>query len=280
METIRKAIVAVLREQQPATVRQVFYQLVSVGAIGKTEAEYKQTVCRLLTEMRLEGRIPFGWIADSTRWMRKPTSYSSLEQALRRTAESYRRSVWDRVPTYVEVCLEKDALAGVLYEVTAEYDVPLMVTRGYPSISYLYEAAATMHQIGIEKDIYIYYFGDRDPSGVDIPRNVEARLRQFTRHEPRITFEVVAVTEEQIAGLNLPTRPTKQSDSRSINFTGESVEVDAIPPEILRDLARDCIERHIDRATLHSLEYAEQSERDVLLAWATQAANPEGGPAR
>src|SRR5262249_45294235 len=79
MEAIREVIVEVLRQHRPATVRQVFYRLVSMGAIAKTEAEYKQTVCRLLTEMRLERRIPFGWIADNTRWMRKPTTYSSLE---------------------------------------------------------------------------------------------------------------------------------------------------------------------------------------------------------
>src|SRR5262249_52347829 len=197
--------------------------------------------------------------------MRKPTTYSSLESALRRTAEAYRRSVWDRMPVYVEVWLEKDALAGVLYDVTAGYDVPLMVTRGYPSISYLYEAAMMMHRIGMEKEIFIYYFGDRDPSGVDIPRNVEARLRQFTQHEPRIHFEVMAVTEDQVDELKLPTRPTKQTDSRAINFTGASVEVDAIPPETLREMVLDCIEQHIDPSVLRDLEIAERSERDVLL---------------
>ena len=57
------------------TVRQVFYRLVTLGAIGKSEPEYKTTVVRLLTEMRLAGEIPFGWIADNTRWMRKPRTY-------------------------------------------------------------------------------------------------------------------------------------------------------------------------------------------------------------
>jgi hypothetical protein len=35
------------------------------------------------------------------------------------------------------VWTEKDALAGVLVEVTVEYDVPLMVSRGFASVSYL-----------------------------------------------------------------------------------------------------------------------------------------------
>lgn len=128
MEEIREAIRRVLIDDHPMTVRQVFYQLTSLGVIAKTEGEYKSTVVRLLTEMRRARYVPFGWIADNTRWMRKPNTYSSLEQALRITAQAYRRSVWDNQDVYVEVWLEKDALSGVLYDVTEEFDVPLMVT--------------------------------------------------------------------------------------------------------------------------------------------------------
>jgi hypothetical protein len=69
---IREAIYYTLAADHPATVRQVFYRLVSGGVIEKTEAEYKQTVCRLLTEMRLSGYLSFDSIADNTRWMQKP----------------------------------------------------------------------------------------------------------------------------------------------------------------------------------------------------------------
>jgi hypothetical protein len=141
MDTIRRAIAATLAAHQPMTVRQVFYALTTQGVIAKTEAEYKGTVCRLLAEMRRDGTIPYTWLADATRWMRKPTTYSSVEQALRRTASTYRRALWDDSPTVVEVWLEKEALAGVLVEITREWDVPLMVTRGYPSMSYLHAAA-------------------------------------------------------------------------------------------------------------------------------------------
>ena len=83
-----------LASENPATVRQIFYRLVSAGVIAKTETEYKRTVVRLLTAMRREGVLPFGWIADNTRWMRKSQSYSSLEDALYRTAQTYRRALW------------------------------------------------------------------------------------------------------------------------------------------------------------------------------------------
>ena len=261
MASIRQALYATLEDDHPATVRQVFYRLVTQGVIAKTEAEYKRTICRLLREMRLAGELPFGWITDNTRWMRKPTTYSSLEHALRRTAEAYRRSLWDTQEVYVEVWLEKDALAGVLMEETVKWDVPLMVTRGYPSLSYLYEAAEQIRGCG--KPAHLYYFGDYDPSGLDITRNVERRLREFAPLAD-IRFERVAVTPEQITRWQLPTRPTKQSDSRSKGFEGGSIEVDAIPPRDLRALTRDRIEQHVNRRSLEVLQLAEREERAWL----------------
>ena len=172
---------------------------------------------RLLVELRRDGVIPYGWIADSIRWQRKPRTWDSAEEAIRETARLYRRNVWRDLKTYVEVWCEKDALAGVLYDVTQRCDVPLMVTRGYPSLTYLHDAAQAMaEQVKRKKNVFIYYFGDWDPSGVDIRRNVEGRLHEFMSQslfgpysgfvEPVslagiLTFEAVAVEPWQIEEL-------------------------------------------------------------------------------
>ncbi len=261
IDALRNAMVRVVREIQPATVRQVFYQLVSRGFVAKTEAEYKSTVVRLLAEMRRQKEIPFDSIADNTRWVRKPPSYSSLGDMLVESQQLYRRAVWDDQDAYVEIWLEKDALSCVLYEETAEFDVPLMVTRGYPSISYLHEAAEAMS--AFKKPAYLYYFGDYDPSGCDITRAVEAGIREFAP-TAEMYFERVAVTRAQIDLWALPTRPTKKTDSRSKSFDDESVEVDALPPEELRRLVRNCILQHIDFRRLSHLRSVEQQERETL----------------
>jgi hypothetical protein len=263
IEAIKEAISQALMEDAPMTVRQVFYRLVSTGVIGKTEGEYKSTVVRLLGDMRRNGEIEFDWIADNTRWMRKPRIYSSLESMLKRTAEAYRRSVWDNQECYVEIWLEKDALAGVLFEETGAWDVPLMVTRGYPSISFLHSAAEMI--AAQEKPTYLYYFGDYDPSGLDIPRKVECDLREFAP-DADIEFERVAVSREQIASMKLPTRPAKRTDSRAKGFIGESVEVDAIPPKVLRQIVSRCITRHIDDDAYDVLLKAEEGERATLMS--------------
>src|SRR4051812_10270061 len=100
---IRDAIRKVLEVDHPQTVRQIFYALTVLGVIKKAEEEYQRTVIRLLVEMREKGKIPFGWIADNTRWMRKPSTFTGLEQCLKSTEHFYRRNLWAAMPVYVEV---------------------------------------------------------------------------------------------------------------------------------------------------------------------------------
>jgi hypothetical protein len=233
---------------------------------------------RLLGDMRRDGTIPYTWLADATRWMRKPTTFSSAEAALRRTAEVYRRALCDDADVAVEIWLEKEALAGVLVDVTDEWDVSLMVCRGYPSMSYLHSAADVITDR--EQRTIIYYFGDRDPSGVDIDRAVRHGIGEaiwsMIADEQRAStpedefefwadFHRVAVTERQILHWDLPTRPTKQTDTRANGFEGASVEIDAIPVVHLRGLAEVCIEQHVDRAKLKVLETVEKEERATLM---------------
>ena len=71
MEGILGGLYLLLKEDHPMTVRQVFYQATTRGLIDKTEADYKGTVVRLLSRLRRKKLIPFNWIADNTRWMRK-----------------------------------------------------------------------------------------------------------------------------------------------------------------------------------------------------------------
>lgn len=261
IRVIKGAIYDALRVGHPMTLRQVFYRLVARRGIDKTEAEYDNTVGRLVKEMRLAGELPWHWVTDNTRGQRKPATYGSLESALQATATFYRREIWDTQPCFVEVWLEKDALSGVVFPVTARWHVPLMVTRGYPSLSFMYESAAALRGLG--RPVHVAYLGDWDPSGVDIPKNVERRLREFAT-DIDLHFERLAVNPDQVDEYDLLTRPTKTTDSRARGFEGESVEVDAIEPVTLRGLVDGFIERYVDQAQLRHLRVAEESEREII----------------
>ena len=193
--------------------------------------------------------------------MQIPRTYSSMEEMLTYTAEHYRRDSWQDQDAVVQIWPEKDALAGVLSDVTSTWNVPLMVSRGYASLSFLHYAAEIIADQA--KPTYIYFFGDHDPSGKDITRNIEDGIREFAP-ESDVTFERIAVIPEQIIEWDLPTRPTKTTDPRAKSFKGESGDVDAIPPQKLRDLAEDCIVRHIDMDRWKVSEEVETAERDRL----------------
>ena len=76
---LREAILDVFNEvDKPVTVRQMFYLLTSCGAVPKTETQGYRPVQRQLVLMRRERLIPYEWIADNTRWMRKPATYEGL----------------------------------------------------------------------------------------------------------------------------------------------------------------------------------------------------------
>jgi len=185
-------------------------------------------------------------------------------KAVNLLAQAYRRSVWDNQHAYVEVWTEKDALAGVLLDITEKWDIPLMVSKGFSSLSFLHSAAENIAAQG--KPSFIYYFGDHDPSGLMIDRQIEKRLRQFAP-EAEITFERVAVTPEQIVVMDLPSRPTKTKGTHAKGFAGDSTEVDAIPPATLREIARECILRHVDQRAYGVLLMAEEGERETLNAY-------------
>jgi hypothetical protein len=262
IEARRLALFHIVAQQCPMTVRQVYYQATVQGLVEKTEAGY-QIVQTDLTVMRREGLLPYDWLADNTRWQRKPRTYDDVLDALRDTARFYRKSLWTDAGIYVEVWLEKDALAGVIVPVTDEYDVPLMVARGYASLSFLHSAAEHIASVCVPS--FIYHFGDYDPSGVNAGEKIEQTLRDLAP-DAEIHFRRVAVTPQQIAEWNLPTRPTKQSDTRARGFGDISVELDAIPPDQLRGLVREVIEQFMRPHRLNVMRAAEQSEREWLEA--------------
>ncbi|GAA1543506.1 hypothetical protein [Nocardioides humi] len=259
-----QAIVEVCRADNPLSVRGVFYRVMSAGVVAKTEKEYG-VVQRRVLKLRRDGALPYGWIADGSRWHVKSPSWDSVEQALHDTAISYRRALWSNQNTYVEIWSEKEAVSSIVSPVTDSYDVPLMIARGFASETFLYATASTIRAVG--KPTVVYQLGDHDPSGVAAWRHVQVKLREFAP-DVEILFERIAVTEDQITTLNLPTRPTKATDSRAKTFAGESVEVDAIPTRILRDLVDTAITRHIDPIALEATRVFEREERQGLLAMA------------
>jgi hypothetical protein len=231
----REAIFDIAEDQQPMTARAVFYQAEVKGIVAKDNSGYKMVVADLKI-LRQSGRMPYEWIVDTTRSENRYLTHDSPAATLDYAARAYLKSLWTDSKCLVQIWLEKAALEGVIEDVTHEYDVPLMVARGYGSLSFLHKAAI---DLDAERPTFIYYLGDHDPSGENAGEVTEERLRELAADPDLIHFKRIAVTPQQIEKWNLPTRPTKTSDSRARNFVDEdgeqrpSVELDAIEPRRL-----------------------------------------------
>lgn len=264
-DRIQQAILEVFDEQgPPMSVRQMFYQLSVNGIVPKDDTKGYRPVQRQLTEMRRSGSVPYHWIGDNTRWQLRPTMYSGLGDALDHWQRSYRQDLWASQPVHVEIWIEKDALAGVVNGITGEFGVPLMVARGYSSISFAYEAAEELKALG--KPVYIYHFGDYDADGVHAALSIQQELQH---HGAWFHFERAAITPEQIARYGLMTRPQKKTSPRYKWWCQEygnadNAELDALPPTVLKRMVHNCITRHIDQYEWERTQEIEKAERLTL----------------
>jgi hypothetical protein len=156
--------------------------------------------------------------------------------------------MWDVQPNYVLVSLEKDALSRVVSEVANQYSVRTFPTRGYPSFTYVQRMASYMRTRLKGKPTYVLYFGDFDPSGVDIERDLTERLAKYDAGD--FMVRRIALTREQIVDYSLPPMPVKRSDARSdglmASYGDQAVELDALDPNTLKLLVARSIASHID----------------------------------
>jgi hypothetical protein len=265
IRALAMAVIAAVDADKPVTLRGVFYRVVSVGAIDKTELGYRK-IGRVLLKLRRAGIVGYDDITDGTRFLRQLSTWDRMEDMLSHAAASYRWALWSDQASYVLLFTEKDAISGTIMPVVNEWDIPLGVLRGYSSESFAWQAAGHIRwALYRNKTVHVYQLGDHDPSGVSAWESFTERVRSFLGDDQHgVYFERLAVLPWQIQEWGLPTRPTKTKDPRAGGFSGESVEVDAIPAQRLRQIVRDAIERHIDPEALRLTRIAEQSEREIL----------------
>jgi hypothetical protein len=266
-----KFVIAYARKHGPITVRGLYYQaeVAGVPGITKADGDYNKIQQQVL-KLRRSGELPYRHIADATRWMRKPSTFNGVEDLLWNAAQTYRKMLWADTEDYIEIWCEKDALAGVIYPVTSLFDVPLMITRGFSSETFAFEA---VEQRGNDpRDFHVYYLGDFDRAGQDASNALFEKLQRFAKGKPFTVYMYdLAVTEQQIRDWDLPTREPKRKSEADKRWPHEfACELDAIPPDTLRDLVQSQIEQYLPKHQLDILKKAEESERKMLRMFANR----------
>lgn len=257
----------------PITVRGLYYQaeVHGIPGIDKSESGYRKIQAQVL-KLRREKRLPYAAIADATRYMRKPRTFDGWEAALRDTAALYRKSLWAGTGIEVEIWIEKSALAGVIFPVTSEFDVPLMPTGGFTSETFAHEAVAGLEGAG--QDLVVYALYDFDRSGRDAAHSLREKVHRFgSEYGVRVEFHHLGLTHEQVVDMGLPTRPAKRTTRADQRWPfAFAAELDAIPPDTLRAMVRAAIERHLPPDELAHLRRIERAERETLLEFIGEVA--------
>jgi 5S rRNA maturation endonuclease (ribonuclease M5) len=217
------------------TLRQVFYQLVAKKIIPNNLRAYKN-LSYLIAKARKNGDIPWDVIRNHTRFVIKENSWPNFKDFTKKIEKIYHKSKLANQRNYIEIWIEKDSLREWFEPITKEFDVPLIICRGYPSITTLYEASKRLKEI--QKPIHILYFGDFDPSGEDIFRTIKEKLiKDFGVNRRKLHIKKVALTLKDIKKYKLPPAPTKSTDSRSGKFVKKygdfAVELEALPVRVL-----------------------------------------------
>jgi hypothetical protein len=252
------------------TLRQIYYQLIARQIIrqpetGKEAKSIYKKLSRVCVAGRDEGILPEEAFNDSLRVVDKPGAWVDLNEFMQTVKRSYNKDKWDNQPKYLEIWTEKDALRSVLTNVTYRYDVSLMVARGQLSRTAVYEAS-NRYKAKSDKKCYLYYCGDFDPSGLSIYNSIKERLEAFGIF---IHYERIALTKGQIEKYKLPSDPGKQSDpnyKKFVNIYGSDmvVELDSLPPDVLRKIIEDCILQNIDQGLLVQVQEKERKEQSKL----------------
>jgi hypothetical protein len=282
------------------SVRQLYYQLVAADRVPNTMQSY-QRVVNVVDRARMAGMMNWYMIVDRTRHLKGNAHWDSPDQIVNAAARGYAVDKWQDQPRRVEVWVEKEALSGVIGRVANDEDVSWFACRGYSSSSAMWRAAQrflTYWESG--QAVTILHLGDHDPSGIDMTRDIEDRLKLFLSvdwvrdHQHRFATEAlytqykevvedlygrveqpplevrrIALNMDQVEQYQPPPNFAKVTDSRYATYREEhgesSWELDALEPSVLADLIRDHVDELRDDR-LYNARKAEEAREQALLS--------------
>lgn len=240
------------------TLRQLYYQHVARDLIRNEQREYDK-LGELCSDARMAGLMDWDHLIDRTRNLQTQRTWETPQKAMQDMAERYLRDLWAPQKRRVEVWIEKDAAIGVVEGVCNSNSIPFFSSRGYTSMSEMHKAAQRLRwHIEQGNQVLLLHIGDHDPSGLDMSRDIEKRLRHFmtvdwrglhadamfarTRRELNASmrsemrekgspiedwqqpfeFKRIALNYDQVQQYSPPNNPVKQSDARWRRYAEET----------------------------------------------------------
>lgn len=260
-----------LRKYWPLTLRQIFYQLVAAQQIKNTISKYNM-LSKLLKWMRIDDRPSWDVLEDRTRTITDKRGWENTEEFIESEMDwlfdGYARCLVQGQNKYIEVWTEKDALLRIFHNVVEPYCMRAVTCTGYQSVTFIadfYKWADRAIMRG--QTPIVLYFGDHDPSGVQMLEATIETLESELGLEG-VTFKKIALLPEQVQQYNLPHVPIKKSDTRSKKYKEKygdiAVELDALHPEMIGKICEDAIRAEIDVDKFEIEKKEEVIDQDIL----------------
>jgi hypothetical protein len=256
---IEQQISAVLEADHPQSVRHVYYRVCSREnpLIEKTESGYRRVQSRTVIMRRAE-TLPYEWIVDLSRAGYYTPTYANVSEYLMETQAGYHWDLWQESDHYCEVWCESRSIAAVLLPVCRELRVSLYPAGGFTSLTLAFEAASGINAANPQKKpVSIFYFGDWDAQGEQIPKKIRKEIRKHLDPGIKLEFVVLGLNAQQVKQYKLPRKPGKQGRRWS-------VEAEALPAHILRELFRTAIETLLPPRALRQAKIEDEMGREAI----------------
>jgi len=240
-------------DNEPLSVRAVYYRIVSLYNQPKTEVFYK-TIQGAIALLRDYGMLPFSQITDGSRELYKQTTYSTAGDFLQDIASTYKKDMWQDSEQRVLIVVEKTAMLSILNPICLKYGVGILPSRGFNSKTAWYELI-NMHQDNTTLNILL--LTDHDTSGLQM---AQGGLEAIVQHDKigKVLIHRIGLTPAQILEMDLPTRDDKTDKNL------RACELDSMTPNQARTLVENEILQYIDIAAFNHLELLEEEERKGL----------------
>lgn len=257
------------------SLRQIYYRLVSAHVIPNNMNQYK-ALSKYLVKAREQGEVDWTRIEDRNRsttgfdsgYEEAPDPQKYVARRIQQAVQDpfIRFKKWLNQPERVEVWIEKDALSVLASGVAGRYNVTTCPSKGYSSFTYIKEAVRRINWY--DAPVTVLYFGDYDPSGLDITRDLRERLIRYGAHNLK-EVKRICLSREQIEEHQLPPFPAKSSDVRYAKFVADTgsddaVELDALEPPVLEKYIEDAILEYWDEEIYAEVEDEEYEANEAI----------------
>ncbi|NQT55489.1 MAG: hypothetical protein HQ551_04605 [Desulfobacteraceae bacterium] len=272
-----------LKSYWPLTIRQIHYQLFARKIFwgGRRDSKiYPNTksgqgdLIKVAKYARIEEMLSWDAIEDRTRSLYRPYKFEDIQSYLKNELHyllsDYKRCLVQDQDVYLELWIEKDALFKIFKKVAQSYCVPVIACKGYDSITYLHHFHDMAEKaLSQGRTPTVLYFGDLDPSGVAMLESSITTLEdEMGLRDAK--FKRIAVNPDQVIKYELPNDPDagKSKDTRYEGYIDKYgyvfVELDALHPHQLEDMARNAIEHELDMSSFYDQQEIEEIDLDRI----------------